>query len=462
MLGVLLCRCGGRINLKEVSDFVKEKVEVADKLCEKPGKLKKFAAKFDRAVVACGEKSKQPIIIDALVEAGAEFEIVDLREVAAQKAKLLVSAAIKKTRAKKIGLESLKPSLKRGAIRYEAVASIQKELCSKCGLCFEQCYHSAITQEIKINKAKCTGCGICIPACPTNAIKLQTHAPEVIDAEMQGLLLKEIALNPKIIMLTCSEVSIESCPLNVLPVNLPCAGMLSSFTILRAFDLGCDGVAIISCGDKCPHGASAAKIQSTVSLTQKILNSFGIAQERVQLCDTESVEEFVDRIKSMGFTPLRDKLPAVPENYQLAELLRSFADKLNAVPELILKNDDLPFGTVRADKRCTACGVCVSYCPAGALKLAADGSIVKLIFSYSKCSACRRCTEACPEKALAVDKIFDLARFAGQQDVTLVQDELISCEKCKKPFISKSMLQKISGLVQLETMKLCLECRSKI
>jgi ferredoxin len=52
----------------------------------------------------------------------------------------------------------------------------------------------------------------------------------------------------------------------------------------------------------------------------------------------------------------------------------------------------------RNEERCTACGACVTVCPAGAFKSEAGTMIVR--FDNSKCVACGLCIKACPPRAM--------------------------------------------------------------
>ncbi|MEA1913326.1 MAG: 4Fe-4S binding protein [candidate division WOR-3 bacterium] len=53
-------------------------------------------------------------------------------------------------------------------------AIVDKEKCTGCGICVNQCPINAISINgtAKIDKTKCTGCGICVAACPVKAIRL--------------------------------------------------------------------------------------------------------------------------------------------------------------------------------------------------------------------------------------------------------------------------------------------------
>jgi Na+-translocating ferredoxin:NAD+ oxidoreductase RNF subunit RnfB len=55
-------------------------------------------------------------------------------------------------------------------------ARIDPDLCTGCGICFdERCQVAAIQEENELYSVKpeqCIGCGLCISTCPTDAIRL--------------------------------------------------------------------------------------------------------------------------------------------------------------------------------------------------------------------------------------------------------------------------------------------------
>jgi ferredoxin len=53
-------------------------------------------------------------------------------------------------------------------------AVVNKELCTACGICAEQCPNQAITinDVAHVDSEKCTECGICVDECPNDAISL--------------------------------------------------------------------------------------------------------------------------------------------------------------------------------------------------------------------------------------------------------------------------------------------------
>lgn len=86
------------------------------------------------------------------------------------------------------------------------------------------------------------------------------------------------------------------------------------------------------------------------------------------------------------------------------ELVSNINTLVNKVPSFVLA-----FGKVLAPyvlkvepeinrEKCTGCGVCVTHCPTGAIRLASDYSIIE----RKKCINCFCCQEVCPQKVVRV------------------------------------------------------------
>lgn len=62
--------------------------------------------------------------------------------------------------------------LKQKSFHGNRLASIDKELCSRCGLCQENCRFGAI-HDFEVDRTSCEGCGVCSYVCPEKAISLK-------------------------------------------------------------------------------------------------------------------------------------------------------------------------------------------------------------------------------------------------------------------------------------------------
>jgi MinD superfamily P-loop ATPase len=52
------------------------------------------------------------------------------------------------------------------------IASIDKEICTECKKCYDNCKFNAIDEDINIINESCEGCGLCEYICPVDAIKM--------------------------------------------------------------------------------------------------------------------------------------------------------------------------------------------------------------------------------------------------------------------------------------------------
>ena len=70
-------------------------------------------------------------------------------------------------------------------------AKINSKKCTKCGLCYKNCPHQAITDSIQVNEKRCIGCSVCSKKCPQAAISMQTKEQD-FDEILPAIISKRI------------------------------------------------------------------------------------------------------------------------------------------------------------------------------------------------------------------------------------------------------------------------------
>ena len=110
-------------------------------------------------------------------------------------------------------------------------------------------------------------------------------------------------------------------PPNVRPIRVMCSGRVDPSFILRAFQLGADGVLVAGChpGD-CHYQEGNFKALRRVLMLKRILREFGIDERRLRLEWISAAEgekfatattQFTEEVRTLG--PLRIETGLVPQ-----------------------------------------------------------------------------------------------------------------------------------------------------
>jgi len=112
-------------------------------------------------------------------------------------------------------------------------------------------------------------------------------------------------------------VNKEEYPPNIQLIRIMCLGRLHLGLILKAFELGVDGVMLLGCPrDDCHYESGIASAKGMLIQAKKVLNLLGIDQKRLTLVEiplgrgdflANRVSSFVKRIKGAGLSPLRPR-----------------------------------------------------------------------------------------------------------------------------------------------------------
>ena len=136
---------------------------------------------------------------------------------------------------------------------------------------------------------------------------------------------KEEEFTPKIIAFCCYPSAYESAdmagemrltfPEGLKIVRVPCSGRVDLIYILKAFEMGFDGVMIMACHeDNCKYLRGNYRARKRVQYIKGILEELGLEKERVELFNlaanmgkrfSEMVNHMNQTIKSLGPSPLK-------------------------------------------------------------------------------------------------------------------------------------------------------------
>lgn len=117
--------------------------------------------------------------------------------------------------------------------------------------------------------------------------------------------------------------------------------------------------------------------------------------------------------------------------------------------------------TLKEPAACTLCGLCVSSCLLGALRVIESASQTTLAMNVEQCIGCNRCVRTCPEEALLLS--------SGAANVTgclVMRDSpRAACLHCGRPTVSLAELDAVFARLRPDPtmqqhLSLCVECKS--
>ena len=391
-----------------------------------------------------------------------------------------------------------------GEFRKPAYVGYDPEICAggaanheSCGICIQVCPYQAISRNpqnrlrVLVDAHACEGCGACVSACPTSSLAFTDPAPADLYARMAALLAPvpgHPQADPLVLAFHCPERGQEALvdagkskvqyPATVLPVPMACLRHVSEANILAAFRMGAAGVALLGC-ESCPHGERELLFRK-LEVARSVLDAFGLEGERVRVITGElgasrpmlqTLERFAT---SIGPAPITwdGRSPLPPGNREvIAEAIAAFMDAVGREPGRIPVPAEEPFGLPEVQVAgCTVCRSCVNVCPTHAFRFAEERQTLEL--KQIACIGCGLCVTACPERVITLKPELYLDRDALDWHV-VVQDEMVSCVKCERPFINRKALEVIEAKVfsiqaimdtfagsRRALLRMCPECRA--
>ena len=195
-----------------------------------------------------------------------------------------------------------------------------QDKCATCLTCLRVCpYHVPYLDDggtIQIPANQCQACGICVTECPARAIVLRKpYDRRHIDEELEHALKSaaESKSKPLIIGFCCQYGLFGTGALaslwregkaGIWIVPVLCVAKLEEGHVLRAFEMGAEGVFIAGCGEQCSRENTAFWVLQRVARIRRALSQIGLEPERLQTFNlratkgdtAEALDNFTERI----------------------------------------------------------------------------------------------------------------------------------------------------------------------
>jgi formate dehydrogenase beta subunit len=172
-----------------------------------------------------------------------------------------------------------------------------QDKCATCLTCLKVCpYHVPHVDDngtIQIPVEQCQACGICIAECPAKAIILRKpYDRRQITEELEHTLksASESKFKPFIVGFCCQYGLFgtgtlaglwRSAKAGVWIVPVLCIAKVEADHMLRAFEMGAEGVFIAGCGEQCARENTASWVRQRVAKVRKTLAQIGLEPERL-------------------------------------------------------------------------------------------------------------------------------------------------------------------------------------
>jgi ferredoxin len=358
--------------------------------------------------------------------------------------------------------------------------AIENRLCSRfrtsksdCSLCADLCPVNAISISEKGAEIQggCIDCGVCISACPNGAFMINGRDDKKIIGEI-GARVKGQGL--KVFRVSCEHGDGSS------DLIVPCLSRLTEALLLAPVKTGVSTIEILrpSC-KKCPNKKAASHLDRVVKQVRSIYEMLGIKKESILVLSSEfrekrisettprnaevrtiSRREFFGSVRHKAMEVAAASIPDVenkdngnkelfreaiqkrPENVKRLMLLESIMEmgsRLNGQRFTDGKAEAMSDGSIIAElevgSKCTACGVCATLCPTGAITQQWTEGHYNLSYKPALCTNCSVCVSACMPKAIKIKERASLSLLLGMDEVILFEATKKICAVCRNNFI---------------------------
>jgi len=168
-------------------------------------------------------------------------------------------------------------------------AAVIAEKCAACLNCLRLCPYGVplVEEQASIAVEGCQACGVCAAICPAGAINMGR-----LDNEKFLSSLGALPAGKDVVLFACQGSCIDRPELagldddpalgRVWAVEIPTAGALRLEWLLKAFESGAAGVAVVACGaGRCRYAEGTVSPEGVVLRAKSLLKNIGIPPERL-------------------------------------------------------------------------------------------------------------------------------------------------------------------------------------
>ncbi|MBI5100495.1 MAG: FAD-dependent oxidoreductase [Nitrospirae bacterium] len=196
-------------------------------------------------------------------------------------------------------------------------AVVDAKKCMACLTCQRVCPYGApvVSAWSEIRPEFCQACGLCAPECPGQAISMVSYDVREIRDTMASIVgaVEPKRPDPVIVAFLCMRhmgTSGFSLPDNVRKVPVHCTSRIDIIDILKAFECGADGVAVVRCStETCKYKGIEDRVSARVDRAKQLIGMLGMEAGRLEIMNSDSGAEnpysgvcagFSGKIKQMG------------------------------------------------------------------------------------------------------------------------------------------------------------------